>query len=35
MIDEWAELRWAALFLYVGGTESKRANIDQSGHFNN
>ena len=35
MIDELAELKWPALFLYVGGTEPKRAKTDQSDHFNN
>ena len=35
MIDEWAELEWATLFLYMGGTECKRDKIDQSDHFNN
>ena len=32
MIDERVELKWA--ILDVGGTESKRAKIDQSDHFN-
>ena len=35
MIDEWAELKWATLFFYVGGTKSKRDKIGQSDHFNN
>ena len=35
MIDEWAELKWETLFLYMVGTESKHVKIDQSDHFNN
>ena len=35
MIDEWVELKWATLFLDVGGTKFKRTKIDQSDHFNN
>ena len=35
MIDEWVELKWATLFLHVGGADSKRAKTDQSDHFNN
>ena len=35
MIDEWADLKWVALFLYKGGTASKCAKTDQSDHFNN